>query len=301
MQKSNLHTPLLFVVFNRLETTKKVFQAIKKVKPAFFYIAADGARSIDEDNKCQEVRNYILNNIDWECEVKTLFREKNLGCRTAVSSAIDWFFENVEEGIILEDDCLPNPDFFRFCQELLEYYRNNTKIMHIGGCNFQPSNKTFKASYYFSRYAHIWGWATWKRSWKYYDVNLTDLDEKLLQKTFCNRKIAARWFKILQDVKSHREGFNTWDFQWNYALFSQKALAIIPKVNLVSNIGFFSGTHDLTNQSEFSEMDTFSLDKKIIHPVSFIPDEKADKYIFKKFYQDIFSRKLINKFKRMFK
>ena len=152
--------PILFLVFNRPETTALVFQEIRKVRPQQLFVAADGPRPdrTGEAEKCAEVKK-IVAAVDWPCEVKTLFRDNNLGCRVAVSSAINWFFENVEEGIILEDDCLPHPDFFRFCNELLDYYRNDERIMHIGGNNFQFVNKYGKSSYYFSHYAHIWGWA----------------------------------------------------------------------------------------------------------------------------------------------
>ena len=165
--------PVLFLIFNRPETTIQVFSAIKKAQPNRLYIAADGPRPEypDEVNHCKIART-IATNVDWDCEVKTLFRDQNLGCRLAVSQAIDWFFEQEPEGIILEDDCLPNQSFFWFCKELLEKYRNETRIMHIGGTNFQFGKNRTNYSYYFSRYAHIWGWASWRREWKYYDEKL---------------------------------------------------------------------------------------------------------------------------------
>ncbi len=159
-------TPILFLIFNRPDTTKRVFESISRVKPTKLYIAADGARKnkVGEVLLCQETRN-IIELIDWECEIKTLFRTENLGCKIAVSSAIDWFFENEEQGIILEDDCLPHPSFFGYCETLLNYYKDDLRIGHIGGDNFQKGKKRGEGSYYFSQYYFIWGWAIWKLAW----------------------------------------------------------------------------------------------------------------------------------------
>lgn len=172
MTKS-FNVPILFIIFNRPETTKAVFHEIRKNQPFQLFVAADGPRrEIFEDiENCRKVRE-IIQLIDWECNVQTLFRDENLGCKIAVSSAIDWFFSQVDEGIILEDDCLPDQSFFPFCQELLEKYRYDAKIMMIGGSNFQFNKNKFEYSYYFSRYFHIWGWASWKRAWQFYDVEM---------------------------------------------------------------------------------------------------------------------------------
>jgi len=180
---SPLRTPVLFLVFNRLDTTKKVFQVIKKAKPPRLYIAADGPRETKEGEaeRVKAVRDYVMSNMDWECEVKTLFREKNLGCGKAVSEAITWFFENEEMGIILEDDCLPTQSFFWFCEELLIRYKHEEKIMQINGSSFLP-NIDIKESYFFSKYNHIWGWASWRRAWKHFHMqypNWEDRFEKL--------------------------------------------------------------------------------------------------------------------------
>ena len=170
-----LNTAVLFLVFNRLDTTKQVFETIRQAKPQRLYIAADGARAsrVGEAAQVQAVRDYVTSHVDWECEVKTLFREQNLGCKYAVSSAIAWFFENEEMGIILEDDCLPDPTFFNFCQELLARYRHDQRIGVISGDNFQFGHRRNDDSYYFSKYVHIWGWATWRDRWvNSYDVTI---------------------------------------------------------------------------------------------------------------------------------
>ena len=169
-------TPILFMIFNRPDTTARVFERIRGIKPSRLFVSADGPRlqKPDEAEQCIQARA-VIQKIDWECEVKTKFSDKNQGCKMGVNSAINWFFEHVDEGIILEDDCLPDISFFPFCQTLLELYRNDERIMHIGGSNFQDGKLRDDGSYFFSGINHIWGWATWKRAWKQYDVQIRSL------------------------------------------------------------------------------------------------------------------------------
>lgn len=242
------NTPILFLLFNRIETTRQVFPQIKKMKPAQLFIAADGPRGnvTGEKEKCEEVRTWVLSQIDWKCELKTLFRKENLGCKYAVSSAIDWFFENVEEGIILEDDCLPNESFFNFCETLLEKYRYENKIKHISGNNFQGGKKYGLGDYYFSEFNHVWGWASWRRAWLEYDVEMKTLDSDaiqfLLKKRFKQKIIQKYWLKIFELVKN--DFINTWDYQWTFCIWNNSGFSILPQLNLVSNIGFLDdATH----------------------------------------------------------
>jgi len=169
-----LHTPVLFLVYKRPDTTRQVFEAIRQAKPPRLYVAADGPKKNvpGEAEKVKQVREIISNGVDWDCEVKTLFRDENLGCKYGPVEGINWFFKNEEEGIILEDDTLPSQSFFWFCQELLERYKDDTRIMVISGDNFQNGITRGTCSYYFSRYNHIWGWASWRRAWKYYSVDM---------------------------------------------------------------------------------------------------------------------------------
>lgn len=168
-----LSTPVLFVVFNRPETTSRVFNSIRNARPARLYVAADGPRAMREGEaqRCVEVRR-IASAVDWPCEVRTLFRDENIGCRRSVSGAISWFFEHEPEGIILEDDCLPDASFFSYCATLLERYRIEPRVMAITGNNFQPSMEGYSASYYYSIYNHVWGWASWRRAWALYDADM---------------------------------------------------------------------------------------------------------------------------------
>src|SRR5258708_3549575 len=180
MPESSFNTPILFLIFNRPFPTRRVFAEIRKARPAKLFVAADGPRPDKPEDleTCRETRE-IIKDIDWPCEVQTLFRDKNLGCGVAVSGAITWFFQNVEQGIILEDDCLPDPSFFPFCTELLERYKDDERILLISGNFLQQKNKKFmvKASYYGTLIPHLWGWASWRRAWAKYDFNLTKWPE----------------------------------------------------------------------------------------------------------------------------
>jgi hypothetical protein len=258
------NTPILLLVFNRPSTTKLVFDAIKAVKPRKLFIAADGPRENrkGEIDLCQKVRDLVVDNIDWDCEVNTLFREKNLGCGRGVSEAISWFFKNVDEGIILEDDTLPNISFFNYCAVLLERYRCNESIMHISGNNFQSGIIRSDGDYYYSKYSHIWGWATWKRAWQKYDFLLVNWTEfKVLGlNEICNNdeNQVNYWKKIFDDVIIGK--IDTWDYQWMFAVWFNQASCILPNVNLVSNIGFGEyATHTLDSNSFLSKMNSYEL------------------------------------------
>ena len=279
IQSSPLTTPVLFLIFNRPDTTQKVFNAVRQAKPKKLFVAADGPREDrkGEKEKCEQARR-IIEQVDWDCEVKTLFRDKNLGCKIAVSSAIDWFFENVEEGIILEDDCLPSQSFFWFCQELLEHYRNDTRIMHISGNNFQFGHKRGEGTYYFSKYSHIWGWATWRRGWKCFDVNMKSFEEfkreGQINNIFRIKQQQKYWVKVFQ--KTYDSEIDSWGYIWTYICFTNNGLCVLPNVNLVSNIGFGpESTHTKGNDSIFSQMEVEEI-SEIVHPEFLLADQEAD-------------------------
>lgn len=275
-----LTTPVGFLIFNRPETTARVFEAIRKAKPPKLLIVADGPRAekLGEAEKCAATRS-IINQIDWECEVLTNYSDVNLGCRKRVSSGLDWIFEQVEEAIILEDDCLPHPTFFRYCQELLEKYRDDERIMMISGDNFQFGQQRTQYSYYFSRYGHCWGWASWRRAWTKYDDSMqlwTELrDHGWLNDILENDQAVAYWSRILQGVY---DGFNTWDYIWQYTLWANSGLTILPHVNLISNIGFGSGTHTTTNNNKLANMKLQALKFPLQHPPFVIRNTQADNY-----------------------
>jgi len=296
-----MNTPVLFLIFNRPDTTQLVFDAIRQQKPKYFYVAADGPRENKpgEAEKCSLTRD-IIKQIDWDCELKTLFRDSNLGCGMAVSSAISWFFNNVEEGIILEDDCLPDPTFFAYCGELLKYYHDDESVMFISGNNFQDGIKRGEASYYFSRYSHIWGWASWRRAWKFYDYDMGTysrfINEKKLQSIFSNRLQIRETKKTLD--RAYRKYYNTWDYQWSFSIWDHNGICIIPNVNLVTNIGFdIRGTHTNSSDRRNSMIPIVSINFPLRHPKAKNVIIEADYYTFK----NVLYSPLIIKLRHLFK
>lgn len=273
--------PVLFLTFNRIDTTKRVFAEIQKAKPPRFYFASDQGRNEEEIKKVKKVRKYVLDNINWDCEVKTLLRDENLGCRNSVSDAITWFFKNEKDGIILEDDCLPNQSFFHFCEELLDYYKDDKRIWHISGDQF-VSNFDNGASYYFAKIMHCWGWASWADRWAYYGKDLKDYNESNLQKFSENEKVQKYWLEILTKMK--KSEINTWDYQWTFRLIESNGLCINPSKNLISNIGFGEeGTHTVDSNNPFSNLPIYEI-KEIIHPKKLEVDKNAVNFIYKNHY-----------------
>lgn len=241
--ESKVDCAVLFVVFNRFETASKVFEQIRLAKPTRLYIAADGPRTIPgEKEACDSVRS-LAKNVDWDCELHTLFRDTNLGCKIAVSSAISWLFENEEMGMILEDDCLPDPSFFQYSKTLLERYQEDERVMMITGTNFRRRMSKMNGDYYFSQYYPIWGWATWRRAWNLYDINMKGWPEVRLS-GLLRERYGPFLGEILDEMleSTFESKINTWDCQWFLTCLKRDGLCITPRVNLISNIGF-AGTH----------------------------------------------------------
>jgi len=274
-----LNVPLLFLIFNRPDTTQQVFDEIRKAQPAQLFVAADGPRKnqVADYELCKKTRE-IIRQVDWDCRVFTRFQDENLGCRHAVSSAITWFFSNVEEGIILEDDCIPDQSFFRFCQELLEKYRDDERIMMVSGNNFQFGKRRTNYSYYFSKYFHIWGWATWKRAWNYYDVDMKSWpkikDGRWLIDIVKDKNAEKFWEKIFEST--YRGAINTWDFQWVFSCWIQNGLAILPNVNLVKNIGFDGNATHTKGKNKQANLSVNSIHFPLKNPEFVIADNEAD-------------------------
>lgn len=275
-----VQSPVLFMVFNRPSPTARVFDEIRKAKPPRLYISADGPRvtRVGEAEIVEEVRAFILANIDWDCEVKTLFRTQNHGCKVAISSSIEWFFLHEEEGIILEDDCLPSSSFFEFCDEMLRVYRNNKSIGMIAGSNLMGMSEALRSDYYFSKYVLIWGWATWRDRW----IGTYDVDMKCWPTA---RLSASDWlYGDIGEVENWRAIFeavfngsiDTWDYQWVFANWINKRLSVIPRVNLISNIGFGHGATHTTRKTKASNLPRNILDFPIRHPESVTRSVEAD-------------------------
>jgi hypothetical protein len=285
-----MRSAVLFLVFSRPDTTRQVFEAIRAAQPPRLYVAADGPRTSrkGEKDRCEEVRR-IATAVDWPCIVKTLFRDENLGCKLGVSGGIDWFFANEEEGIIIEDDVLPLPSFFPYCDVVLEKYRNNEKIAMISGCNLISHKLSPIESYFFSRNIHIWGWASWRRAWRHYDVSMKSWpqwrDQGELSKMFPHNRLAVYyWDHVYNSVYSGK--MDTWDYQWHYICWRLGALSVWPSNNLTRNLGFGRGATNTVRAmprhwvlSAPREM-MFPL----VHPKCIEPNQTADvlasKYIY---------------------
>lgn len=293
MQKP-FSTPILFIVFNKPKQTKIVFQAIRTIKPKRLFIAADGPRSNNQRDRelIKEVRN-IVKQVDWPCQVKTKFRVKNAGCKKAVSQAITWFFSNVKEGIILEDDTLPNKSFFFFTQELLRKYRHDNRVSIIGGSHPFNDGISIKDDYFFSKYTRIWGWATWRRVWEKYDVNIKAWpkikNHKLHHKYFSSSREARHWEGIWD--KCYQNKIDTWDYQLLLLLMLSNSFTAVPSKNLVSNIGFGSeATHTKIDLSGLSNFPRQNINFPLKHPTEVIPNKNKDNFLSRIYSQSKWSR-----------
>lgn len=235
-----LESPILFIVFNRPDETKRVFDSIRRAKPKKLYISADGPRDGTADNDLCTLVREILANVDWECEVERNYSEVNLGCRAAVSKAITWFFDNEDEGIILEDDCLPSDSFFRYCDQSLKRFRNDQQVVCISGSRLVPEKEGAHSDVAFVRTVNIWGWATWKRVWLNYDLEMKDWPDRRnsdwLGNLFPNDPDSARYWKVAFDQAASGR-INSWDYQWVYTCWLNRGLTVVPRTNLITNIG----------------------------------------------------------------
>lgn len=295
-RREPLGTPVLFLLFNRPELTRRVFAAIREARPARLYVAADGPRPDrpGEDALCREARE-VLGQVDWDCQVRTLLRDENHGCKAAVAGAISWFFGHEAEGIILEDDCLPGPDFFPFCAELLARFRHDPRVMTISGNNFQggaaptaptcptgPAGQSCREyAYYFSRHPHVWGWATWRRAWDLYDPDMAlwpeFRDSGRLLDVFGRRVSQAYWTRILDETHDGR--FVTWDYQWMLASWANSGLTVIPRANLVANLGFDARATHTVSPTPYANLSAGRLEFPLEHPPCVLPDAAADRRI----------------------
>lgn len=283
-------TPILLITFNRPEHTLRVLEEIKKQQPAYLFFFQDAPRTghPTDDVNCSAVRNILDKPLEWDCEVKTFYSETNLGCGKGPSSAISWFFEQVETGIIFEDDCLPHSDFFSYCEQLLFKYRDDNRISFIGGSGFQDSKKLHKSSYYFGSGSYgTWGWAGWRRSWNFFDYYIESIDRQtmksLIQKYFKNFRQREFWLEIFDVVKNNRFNESCWDYQFYFSCWQKGMLAIIPYKNMITNIGYDTeGTHTLANNHPAANLYTTTI-FPLIHPNRIKLNIKADFYVFKNY------------------
>lgn len=277
------NTPVALFGFNRPELTARVFAEIRRARPPQLFFVADGPRSPADEPKCEATRR-VIENVDWPCKIQTNFAETNMGCGHRISSGLNWVFSQVEEAIIVEDDCLPCPAFFTFCEAILARYRDEPKIMHVGGSNFSGNERPVNYSYYFSKYALIWGWATWRRAWKFYDFNIPawpQFRKQRLREFFPDRIEAKHWPRRMEPIY-RRERQDTWDYQWIFTLWANDGCAITPASNLITNIG--TGVEATrTKDSDCANLPTGDLGE-LQHPPRIEIDAAADRITFDRFF-----------------
>lgn len=282
MDTWQLNTPVAFLIFNRPRTTERVFAEIARARPPKLLVVADGPRGdrAGEDALCRQTRA-IIERVDWDCEVLTNFADENLGCKKRIASGIDWVFSQVPEAIILEDDCLPDPSFFRFCEDMLTRYRHDERVGMVSGGNLQFGRQRGDASYYFSRYTHIWGWATWRRAWQHYDRDIAlwpAFDrEGWLQKLFMRQEEQKYWQQSFEWV--HGGQLDTWDCSWTFAALLRGMLQVVPNVNLISNIGFGADATHTHIVSEHANLPTVAMQFPLKHPAFVLANVEADQFI----------------------
>ncbi|MCV7440540.1 methyltransferase type 11 [Mycobacterium seoulense] len=242
-------------------------------------MVADGPRANKpgENEKCAATRA-VIDRVDWDCEVHRNMSETNMGCRLRVSSGITWAFELVDRAIILEDDCVPSASFFPYCAELLNYYETDERIMMVSGDNHLFGRAGTADSYYFSRYPHVWGWATWRRAWAKYDLNMTNWPEirnrKLFDQYLPRMSERYRWESVFQSVYDGK--IDTWDYQWGYTIWANSGLSIAPARNLVRNIGFHAEATHTKADSIYSSLDADELDLPLTHPATVLASADKD-------------------------
>lgn len=281
-----LRVPVAMMVFNRPAHAARVLDAVRAARPARLLVVADGPRRSHpgEAERCAAVRG-LFDRVDWPCEVERAWADENLGCRRRLSTGLDWVFDRAEEAIVLEDDCLPDPTFFPYCEELLARYRDESRVMAVTGANFQGRRRRGAGSYYFSRYMHVWGWASWRRAWRHYDVEMRTWpafrDGGRLAALLGDARAASRWTEILD--RTHAGAIGTWDYQWLYAIWAQGGLVATPNVNLVTNIG---GGDEATHTQGSSLMGRARqpLAFPLVHPGALAADEAADRFVQRKVF-----------------
>ena len=287
MPLAGLNTAVIFIVFNRPKLTARVLARIRGARPARLFIVADGPRpdKAGEVEKCRQVRELMEHGIDWPCEVVRDYSEVNLGCGRRVASGITNAFARVEDAIVLEDDCLPAPSFFRFCAELLDRYRDDPRVGLIGGSHHQLESRRTDESYCFCRYGNTWGWATWRRAWEKFDYAMSDWpqwrDSGNLERLFPDKAVQKFWRRTWNEAAAGR--YDTWDYQWTYCYLHQGMLGILPRVALVENIGFGSdATHTSGMEGLCAPVEPMAFPLR--HPVSMEPDEEEEAGASRRFF-----------------
>jgi len=299
-----IDTPVLLIIFRRPDTTRRVFEAIRQARPKQLFIAADGPRSDiqGEEKKCRMARDVVAD-IDWECEVYRDYADENMGCGVRPATGITWAFEHVDRAIILEDDCLPHPNFFSYCEELLEKYEDDERVMHINGNNYGANfNQWFDYSYSFSNYPQVWGWATWRRAWKYFDFEILDWPEfkKMgLLSSLDGGEQACKYRKNKWNQVYRGGDLNIWDYQWHFAVQSQGGLSVAPAHNLIKNIGFNElATHTTNKDSDKANLEHATIKLPLEHPPFVVSDRRVNQVYRRNMHRPSLLNRIVKRVRR---
>jgi hypothetical protein len=282
-------------MFRRPETTARVLDAIRAARPSLLLVVADGPRSDrpDEAAACAATRG-LIDSVDWPCEVRREFAADNMGCRHRIASGLAWVFGQVPEAIILEDDCLPDQTFFPFCDELLERYRDDHRVAQISGATNQKGRRRGKHSYFFSRYNSVWGWASWRRVFDLYDVDMRRWpelrDSNWLAGMIDGRALVDYWTQVFEDTYERR--IDTWDYQWIYSAWLHGMVSLVPNRNLVKNIGFGPGASHTPAHDPYANDPLESIAFPLDHPSSVVRNSRADRFTERLEYTERFLTRL---------
>lgn len=275
--------PVVLIMFNRPTTTAKVFEKIREYAPEQLFVVADGPRPHKEQEAelCQKTRDVI--HVDWTCDTTTIYSERNLGCKQRVYTGLNEVFSKVEEAIILEDDCVPHIDFFGYCETMLDYYKNESKIVCISGFNATPEEPDMEESYSFTIIPESWGWATWKRAWAEMDLHMKDWPEYKQSKEFDERSydlfFKLHWQQKFDDVYNGK--IDSWAYPWMFSCWKGNKLTVLPKRNMIYNIGFSEmATHTKILDPLLAELAVHPVEYPLVHPVRIVQNFKADYYAF---------------------
>lgn len=306
MQDFNI--PILLIIFKRYDSLVAQIDILRAIRPANLYVFADGPRTDEEAADCIRARS-ALKGIDWHCEIRTKFMDTNLGCGKGPATAINWFFENEPEGIILEDDLLPHTDFFRFCSELLERFRDDIRIMEISGSNRLGQWGDGTQSYCYSQWGSECGWATWRRAWRHFDYTVRAWADPrtrgVIRDIYRSPLRIAFFSRILEQTYRHHDLVTWWDYQWGLAKNLNQGLSVVPTVNLVRNVGCDQhSNHDRDASHRFVvHNDLKGMDFPLRHPSSVNPDHAFDDALLRKAMslRHYFSSMIPDRIKRLLK
>ncbi|MBL7473730.1 nucleotide-diphospho-sugar transferase [Robertkochia sediminum] len=281
-----MKSPVLLITYKRLQGLREVLASVSRYRPKKLYLFSDGGRDEDEIGQVERVREYVLGAIDWECEVYTNFSEQNLGCKYGPQTAITWFFEHEESGIILEDDTVPNDSFYPFVEELLAKYRKDLRIWNIGGTNLgEDQEPDDPRSYTFSKFAYTWGWATWADRWKMHLSKMPYFleESEYLKRVNVNEKaLVANW--INQAAVSYNDELDAWDYIWSLQVYMNNALSVVPKYNLIDYVGYDNDATHTKDGKNRKVISTIALDFPLTHPINPMPDSRYDVNLFENIF-----------------